>query len=251
MKLAQGRHQPHTPAPCGRLVSLRFLIAEAEVELVPAEVAGHPAVRKGAEQQGRRPSEILLDQNLHGQAMSRLDDGKRRGRPDILHYTLLTLLESPLAKQNRIQVAVHTRHNLLIHVRPDTRLPRGEARFQGLLAKVLREGKSHDKEPLLWIDGECTPKHAVKTFAKGPVIRLDENAPVMAPTELVKLAKDGELTVVLGGFPSGQFLPAWVEAAPQTASIWPEALNAWAVAAELAAAFRWQVPAPTVPASPS
>ena len=231
-------------------VALRVLVAEAEVELAPAEIAGHPSVRKSADAQGRRPSEILLDQNLHGTAMSRLADGKRRGRPDILHYTLLTLLESPLAKQGRVEVAVHTRDNLLIHVRPDTRLPRGEARFQGLLSKVLREGKSQDKEPLLWVDGECTPKHAVKTFAKGPVIRLDEGAPVIAPVELAGLAKEGELTVILGGFPSGQFSSAWVEAAPQTASIWPEPLNAWAEAAELAAAFRSRFPG-TMPAPAS
>ncbi|MFO1532302.1 MAG: 16S rRNA methyltransferase [Thermoplasmatota archaeon] len=231
-------------------MALRVLIAEAEVELAPAEIAGHPAVRNAAQQQGRRPSEILLDQNLHGPAMSRLADGKRRGRPDIVHYTLLVLLESPLAKEGRVEVAIHTRQNLLIHVRPDTRLPRGEARFQGLLSKVLREGKSQDKEPLLWIDGECTPKHAVKTFAKGPVVRLDETGAVLKPADLAGLAKDGELTVVLGGFPSGSFSPAWVEAAPQTASIWPEALNAWAVAAELAAAFRFRVPAPPGPASP-
>lgn len=228
---------------------MRILIAEAEIELAPPEIAGHPAVRKNADAQGRRAGEVLLDQNLHGPAMARLEDGKRRGRPDIVHYTLLTLLESPLAKQGRIEVAIHTRHNLFIRVKADTRLPRGEARFQGLLAKVLREGKSHDKDPLLWIDGECTAKHALKTFAQGPIIRLDENAPVIQPVELASLAKDGELTLVLGGFPSGQFSPAWVEAAPQTASIWPEALNAWAVAAELVAAFRWKVPAPTKPAS--
>lgn len=232
-------------------MSLRILVAQAELELVPAEVAGHPAIRKTADAQGKRPSEILLDQNLHAPALGRLDDGKRRGRPDIVHYTLLSLLESPLAKQGRLEVAIHTRHNLLIHVRADTRLPRGEARFQGLVAKVLREGRSHDKEPLLWIDGECTPRHALKAFARGPVVRLDEGGPHMEAGDLAGLAEGGELTLVLGGFPSGPFAPAWLEAAPQTASIWPEALNAWAVAAELAAAFRARWPQSTGPAAPS
>jgi rRNA small subunit pseudouridine methyltransferase Nep1 len=227
--------------PCPA-VALRVLIAGAEVELVPVEIAGHPSVRKAADLQGRRPSEILLDQNVHGTAMPRLDDGKRRGRPDIVHYTLLTLLESPLAKQGRVEVAIHTRHGLLVRVRKDTRLPRGEARFQGLLGKVLREGASHDKDPLLWVEEECTPAEALAAFAKGPVLRLDEGGPLLAPAELVSQARGDELTVVLGGFPSGAFDAAWVEAAPEAASIWPEALNAWAVAAELAAAYRWHVP---------
>jgi rRNA small subunit pseudouridine methyltransferase Nep1 len=231
-------------------VALRVLVAGAEVELAPVEIAGHPAVRNAAQAQGRRPSEILLDQNLHGPAMARLDDGKRRGRPDILHYTLLTLLESPLAKEGRVEVAVHTRHGLLVRVRPGTRLPRGEARFQGLLAKVLREGASHDKEPLLWIEGEVTPAQALRAFAKGPVLRLDETGARTEPAEVAQKADGGELTVVLGGFPSGDFPAGWREAAPEAVSIWPEPLSAWAVAAELAAAFRREAPAPTAPATP-
>lgn len=233
----------------GRCV-LRIILADAEVELAPAEIAGHPAVRKDAQSQGKRPGEILLDQNQHGPAMARLEDGKRRGRPDIVHYTLLTLLESPLAKEGRLEVAIHTRDSLLIHVRPDTRLPRGEARFQGLLGKVLREGRSHDKDPLLWVDGECTPRHVVKTFAKGPVVRLDETGGPIHPMELAAMAKDGDLTLVLGVFPSGQFSAGWLEAAPQAASVWPEPLNAWAVAAESAAAFRFRHPRPAGPGTP-
>jgi rRNA small subunit pseudouridine methyltransferase Nep1 len=217
---------------------LRFLLADAELELVPAEVAGHPQVRAIAQAQGRRPSELLLDQNVHGSAAAKLADGKRRGRPDIVHYTLLTLLESPVAKAGQLEVAIHTRHDLLVRVRPGTRLPRGEARFQGLVAKVLREGSSHDKEPLVWVEQACPPQEALRRFARGPVVRLDEAAPARTPLQLARQAADGELTLVLGAFPSGSFRPAWAAAVPEAASTWPEPLVAWAVAAELVAAWR-------------
>ena len=217
---------------------LRFLLADAELELVPAEVAGHPQVRATAQAQARRPSELLLDQNVHGSAAARLPDGKRRGRPDIVHYTLLSLLESPAAKAGRLEVAIHTRHDLLVRVRPDTRLPRGEARFQGLVAKVLREGRSHDKEPLVWVEDECSPAEALRRFAAGPVLRLDEAGSAQTPAEVARRAQDGDLTLVLGAFPSGSFRPAWVAAAPEAVATWPEPLVAWAVAAELAAAWR-------------
>ncbi|HEX2066609.1 MAG TPA: 16S rRNA methyltransferase, partial [Candidatus Thermoplasmatota archaeon] len=192
---------------------LRVLLAEAELELAPPEVAGHPAVRASAKAQDRRPGEVLLDQNLHGAALAKLPDGARRGRPDIVHYCLLTLLESPLAKAGGLEVAVHTRHRLLIRVRPETRLPRGEARFQGLMGRVLREGRSQDKKPLIWVEGEASPAQALHAFAKGPVLRLDEGGSLLPPADLAARADAaGDLTVVLGAFPSGAFLPAWAEA---------------------------------------
>lgn len=215
---------------------LKVLLADAALELPPEEVRGHPAVRKHAHTMGRRPGEVLLDQNVHRPAIARLPDAKRRGRPDIVQYTLLTLLESPLAKAGGLEVAVHTVGGMLLRVRSDTRLPRGEARFQGLLAKVLLEGASQAAEPLLWSDGVMEPAQALGAFASGDVVRLDEHGPLMEPRELVGRGKD--LSLVLGAFPSGDWSDAWKRAAPDTASLWPEPLNAWAVAAECVAAYR-------------
>jgi rRNA small subunit pseudouridine methyltransferase Nep1 len=225
---------------------LTFILADAEVELAPAEIAGHPAIRATARAQERKPGEILLDQNAHGAATARLTDGKRRGRPDILHYCLLTILESPLNKAGQVRVAVHTRNGELLRIKPDTRLPRGEARFQGLIARVLREGRSQDKDPLIWSDGLMPPDEALVAWAPDaskaapppPVVRLDEGGAALKPADLVGRARDGDLTVVLGAFPSGGFSAGWLAAAPDAVSLWPEPLNAWAIAAEVVAAHR-------------
>ncbi|MES2154092.1 MAG: 16S rRNA methyltransferase [bacterium] len=217
---------------------LTIVLADAEVELAPAEIAGHPAVKATARAQERKPGEVLLDQNAHGAATARLVDGKRRGRPDIVHYCLLTILESPLCKADRVRVAIHTRHGELIRIKPDTRLPRGEARFQGLIARVLREGRSQDKEPLLWSDGKRSPAQVLEAMAVGPVLRLDEGGKACSPADLAGLAKAGDLTVVLGAFPSGAFSAPWLAAAPEAVSLWPQALNAWAIAAEVVAGHR-------------
>lgn len=216
---------------------LHVILAGAEVELAPEEIAGHPAVRTTAKEQNRKGTEVLLDQNVHAAAIRQLPDGERRGRPDILHYCLLVLLESPLNKMGQLKVLVHTRHGELVNIRADTRLPRGEARFQGLLSKVLRDGASQDKQPLLWSDGVRTPAE-VLAECKGPVVRLDEAGEAVSPGDLARRAVGGDLTVVLGAFPAGDFSADWKKAAPTTASIFPQALNAWAVAAEVAAAMR-------------
>lgn len=216
---------------------LRIILAGAELELVPVEIAGHPSVRMNLAA-GRKPSEAILDQNLHATASRPLPDGERRGRPDIVHYSLLALLESPVAKAGHLEVCVHTRHNELIRVRADTRLPRGEARLHGLLSKVLREGRSQDKDPLIRLEGVMKPDKVLAAFAKGPVLRLDEGGAALSPAEVVGKAQGGDLTLVLGAFPSGDFHKDWKEAAPEAVSIWKEPLNAWAVAAEVAAAWR-------------
>lgn len=227
---------------------LTVILAGAELELAPREIAGHPAIRATAKEQERKPGEVLLDQNAHGGATAKLDDGKRRGRPDILQYCLLTLLESPLNKAGGLTTLVHTRHNEAIQIKAETRLPRGEARFQGLMARVLRDGRSQDKDPLVWSDGVRSPQQVLE-HVRGPVVRLDEGGVRATPAELAGRASiGGDLTLVIGAFPSGDFAPDWVKAAPETVSIWPDPLNAWAVAGEAVAAFRarWGPIAPAV-----
>lgn len=221
---------------------LYVVLAEAEVELAPESVAGHPAIRAMAKDLNRKPTEVLLDQNMHHQAIRQLPDGERRGRPDIVHYTLLALLESPLNKEGRLQVLVQTRNGELIRFKPDTRLPRGEARFQGLLSKVLREGASQDKQPLVWVEEGDSPAKVLRN-CQGPIVRLDEGAAAGTGMDVARHAKDGDLTVVLGAFPSGQFGAPWMAAVPNAVSVFAQPLNAWAVAAEVVTAFRFAHPA--------
>jgi rRNA small subunit pseudouridine methyltransferase Nep1 len=221
-------------------VGLRVILAEAELELVPQEIVNHPLVRRQAQVVRKEPGQLVLDQNHHGPAMAQLPESERRGRPDITHYALLALLESPLCRAGGLEVVVHTRNRRLMRVRSDTRLPRGEARFQGVISRVLYEGASHETNPLLWIEGRLAPQQVLERFAEGPVLRLDEHGPFASPLQIADSARDGRLTVVIGAFPHGDWGQDWTAAAPTSASIWPDALNAWAVAAEVAAAFRFR-----------
>ncbi len=219
-------------------MGLRVILAEAEVELIPQEILGHGAVEAHARNLNRAATSMLLDQNHHHAAMRRLPNKERRGRPDIVHTTLLHLLESPLCRAGGLQVCIHTRHRELIRIRPETRLPRGEARFQGVMARVLKQGASQDQDPLIWNDGKRSAEQILESFAKGPVFRLDEGGTTATPLQLVDQAKRDDLTIVLGAFPHGEWGGEWTKAVPKTVSIWPEALNAWVVAAEVAVSFR-------------
>lgn len=219
-------------------MSLRILIANAQLELVPPEICGHPSIRRMSQFLGKKGATFILDQNQHRPAMKGIEDEAIRGRPDLLHYTLLNILEGPMAREGRVEVAVHTREGHFLRFRKDTRLPRGESRFHGVMSRVLRLGASQDKDPLVWVESTCGAKKALESFAKGPVIRLDAGGKALDPMTLAKQSNHGELTIVIGGFAHGGFPQEWIDLVPTTASLYGEELNAWTVAAEVVAGYR-------------
>jgi len=111
---------------------LKIILLESALETVPHEIWRHPAVVKNARRRGKKPGETLLDVSLHYHAMKNLKDREKRGRPDIVHTTLLELLESPLNKEGHLEVYVHTYQGHVIFIDPSTRIPRNYNRFGAL-----------------------------------------------------------------------------------------------------------------------
>ena len=87
---------------------ISFVLAESELEMVPEKLLSHPAVVSSAKRRGKKPEEILLDSNFHHNALKGIEDGERRGRPDIAHVFLLVALESIANKRGLIKdVIIH------------------------------------------------------------------------------------------------------------------------------------------------
>jgi rRNA small subunit pseudouridine methyltransferase Nep1 len=74
---------------------LNLILVDSEIELVPREIANHPAVRINATKEKKPASQIILDSALHHSAMRRLPQADA-GRPDIVHFFLLLSLGSLL-----------------------------------------------------------------------------------------------------------------------------------------------------------
>lgn len=133
-----------------------FILVESALETIPQTLLSDPTVVKQARKRGVKPSSMLLDVSIHHQIMHTVLDQKRRGRPDIIHTTLLSVLGSPLCKENLAQVYIHARDNYVIEVDPSTRLPRIYNRFTGLMSQLFEAGQvppSSDR-PLLRIRKE-------------------------------------------------------------------------------------------------
>lgn len=216
---------------------LTVVLAETEVEIMPPELCYHPAVTAHARQRGKRPNQILLDSNYHHAAMTTLPEGRRRGRPDITHLFLLTALESIVNKQGLLRVLIHTRHDHVITVSPETRIMRSYERFLGLIEQLFEKQVVPDKKhPLLSLQPDITLQQLLSQEHADAIIAFSKDGTsTNLPQYLQELKeqKKQHIVCIIGGFPSGTFHADISSIATDTISLYPDMLPAWTVASEL------------------
>ena len=216
---------------------LTLVLAEAEIELMPVELARHPAVIAHARQRRKQPTQILLDSNYHHPAMTNLSEGRRRGRPDITHLFLLTALESIVNKKGQLNILIHTRNNMVITVNPETRIMRNYERFLGLIETLFEKNIVPDeKQPLLSLQQNIPLKQAIEQIQADVVITFSKDGSSVILADYfkeLKKQKKHHLLCIIGGFPSGKFHTDLKTIATDNFSLYPEMLPAWTVASEI------------------
>ncbi|AGK61457.1 hypothetical protein Asulf_01474 [Archaeoglobus sulfaticallidus PM70-1] len=115
-----------------------FVFLESSLEVIPEEISSHPVIKKEERKRGKKASEIILDDSKHHIAMKSLPNREKRGRPDIVHFCLLSVLDSPISK--KAEIYVHTINDEVIKFENFVRLPRNYNRFVGLMEKLFRDG---------------------------------------------------------------------------------------------------------------
>ena len=135
---------------------LTLVLADTELERVPADLQRHPAVRASAKKRGVSPSTILLDSSFHHPALRKVPDGERRGRPDIAHIVLVVALDSILNLEGGLRIFIHTRNDEVIQFSPETRIPKNYTRFAGLMEDLFEKGEVPEEKPLLHMDRDVT-----------------------------------------------------------------------------------------------
>lgn len=98
-------------------------------------------------------------------------------RPDITHQSLLMLFDSPLNRAGLLQVYIHTAHNVLIEINPQTRIPRTLKRFGGLMG-AYDDGGS-----------QCQSTIDINTFASHSTVQLLHKMSIRATDTATKLMK--------------------------------------------------------------
>jgi rRNA small subunit pseudouridine methyltransferase Nep1 len=186
------------------------VIADTALETMPIEIFQHPSLKK-IRWSGKKPSEILLDRNFHHFAIisSSLTENYKRGRPDILHIILQSILATPLFKKNLVKVFVHTINNQVIEIGEYLRIPKSYSRYEGLMLDLIKNKKATSKygSPLLELIDNLSFSNLIKKKIKPDIV-------IGFSTKGISKAFDGvcnELLqyknpcVVVGGFPKGHF----------------------------------------------
>jgi rRNA small subunit pseudouridine methyltransferase Nep1 len=183
-----------------------MILAESALELIPKELWKHPSVVKHASSKGKRVSETLLDRSYHHSAMLRLKNADRRGRPDIVHFSLLEATSSPLYMKGLIEIYVHTINDEVIKLGKSVRLPKAYFRFDGLMEKLLKERKISSNDEVLLEMKKQSFKELISEIKPSIIIGLTRLGEKNNFEEIAKeLSKYEKPALVVGGFPRGHF----------------------------------------------
>ena len=212
-------------------MKLNLVIAESALELVPDEIRRSPAVVNDAKRRERDPSKILLDRSLHHAAMVRLKEDYKRGRPDIVFMTLLSVTGTPLYEEGSVKVYVHTRGDVVLEIAERTRLPKSYFRFRNLVEKHLSERSNSE----LIRTQEMPLSELLRQVVRAdPVIGLSTQGEPRALEELAgELVGKKDPCVVIGGFPHGHFSESTLGELDGLVRIHRVALDAHVVASRL------------------
>jgi len=214
---------------------INIVIGEASLETVPEEIADHPSVKNTAERRGKSPTGTLLDISYHYTAMKKLKNWDSRGRPDITYLSLLNLLESPLNKEGRVRVYVHTLNNYALFIDPEINLPRNYARFQGLMEQLFETGRvPPNGRPLITL-GKGTLKDLIEKIGPSKTFFLTEKGKVTKGDDFgCMIVKEERPAIVIGGFQKGEFSRENLKLADERISLYKNPLDAWIIASMVA-----------------
>jgi len=218
-----------------------LILIESALELVPPEIRGHPAVKNQAQRSGKRAIEDILDGTFHHTAMKRLPNSEQRGRPDIIHLSLLVAQGSILNREGHLRTYIHTINDELIEVDPKTRLPRNLERFKGLISKLFLEGElkgrtEEEGAELLKLTKGMKLEKILEKIAPDKVYALDDREKVTTFSKVLKDdgfgpkdLKKANIAIIVGAFPHGEFKSDILKCADRVFSIYGGTLELWTV----------------------
>ena len=183
---------------------LSLVIAESALELVPVELQRHNSVIASARRFNKKPSEILLDISWHFAAMKGIKNEIKRGRPDLVHFSLLEACSIPLYFENKLNIFVHTIDDKVISLGQNVRLPKSYHRFIGLVEKLYATGRIEENNNTLLEIKEMNFENLIKKINPKQTIALSSKG-IKSSYQKVVEEMDDDTCLVVGGFSKGQF----------------------------------------------
>ena len=212
---------------------LYIILAESSLELIPKKIHNHPSVTSYSKKFKKNSSNTLLDNSWHFGAMKGLDNEIKRGRPDIIHLTLLSLCTTPVFYKNKIKIFVHTVNDEVISINNNTRLPKSYHRFQGLMEKLFLTKKIDSEDEILMEMKNSSLSQLVSKIKPTRIIGLTTQGQKICLDKLVEQIEENSC-IILGGFQKGHFSNETEKIIDESFSINDSSLEAHLVASRLA-----------------
>jgi len=211
---------------------LSIIIVESSLELIPKQLLNHPSITSYSRNFKKNPSKILLDNSWHFAAMKGLENEIKRGRPDILHLTLLSICTTPAFFKNKLKVYIHTVNNHIITINNNARLPKSYHRFQGLIEKLFVTKKIESEDEILLELKNYTLEQLITKINPTEIIGLTTKGKKTTFDELIKHIPENTC-ILIGGFQKGHFNNATQKLLKKSFSINDQSLEAHLVASRL------------------
>jgi len=183
---------------------ISLILSESALELVPFELKDHPSVVSHARKLGKYSSDILLDNSWHFAAMKGITNEIKRGRPDLVHFSILEATTIPLYLQNKLNLFVHTIDDKVIHFGKNVHLPKSYHRFEGVIEKLYQEEKSIANNELLLEIKDQTFSELIDEISPSKVIGFSTEGQLSSYEKIAAELSDNSC-IVLGGFQKGHF----------------------------------------------
>ena len=182
---------------------ISLILAESSLELVPEDLKSHPSVISHAKKLNKRPTEILLDNSWHYAAMKGMNNEMKRGRPDLVHFSILEATTIPLYYENKIKIFIHTINDKVISIGKKVHIPKSYHRFEGLVEKLFLEKTIKTDRELLSIQNKSFSE-LINDLNPSQTIGLStlgkSNSFEKIGSNLLKNS-----CIVIGGFQKGHF----------------------------------------------
>ena len=211
---------------------LTLVIAESSLETVPDELENHPSVVSYCRKNKKKYSEVLLDNSWHFAAMKGIKNEIKRGRPDIIHLTLLATCNTPLFQKNKLAIFVHTINDKVISISDNVRLPKSYHRFQGLVEKLFKNKKIDTDGTVLLELNDMTLEELLSKIQPDQVIGFSTEGEKSTFEDTSKIINENSC-IVIGGFQKGHFNQKTSKQFSELRSIYPDSLESHVVASRI------------------
>ncbi len=199
---------------------------ETALELVPEQIIQDPLILRNAQERGKSPKQLLLDEAVHSLALQKLPDAEKRGRPDIVHRSLLTALDSVLAREGQLEIFIHTYADHVILINSQTRLPRRVARFIGLIEQLLVAHRVPLQGPPLLQMYSGTLQSYLEEVGPSKCFLLTKEGHPIPPAQFAQmLLAETKPVVLIGGFAHGPVNSRLSTLVDEQVSFDPESLS--------------------------